>query len=349
MWVAEMDCRPAPEVAKALARITELGDTGYPSGTYAQAFADYARDTWHWEIDPDREVIGLPDVMHGIVNLLDHFTQAKAPVVVNPPVYPSFYEYLEWSERPIVEASLGADGRLDLAAIEEAYRGVGGVRPVAHLVCNPHNPNGMVPTSEELAAVAALANEYGVLILADEIHAPLVSAPAQHVPWTTVPGGETGIVVTSASKAWNLAGLKAALAIGTGEMAAKLRKVPSQVASGATYLGILTHAVALTESRAWVAQALGEIEQNRALLSSLLAEQLPQVSYDPGPATYLAWLDCRELDVADPFQHFLEQGRVAFNPGPAFGSGGAGFVRMNLATSPELITEGVRRMVASLA
>lgn len=348
MWVAEMDCRPAPEVVDAVAEVMRLGDTGYP-GTplYAEAFADYASDTWSWEIDTAR-VVGLPDVMHGIVGILDALTDPRSAVVVNPPVYPSFYEYLAWSERPVVEAQLNDAGRLDLEAIERAYAGADGVRPQAHLICNPHNPHGIVPTADELAQVAELANRYGVLVISDEIHAPLVSSHARHTPWTTVPGGETGVVVTSASKAWNLAGLKAAIAIGGEESGPRLRKLPSQVTGGGTHVGILAHAAALTDARAWVEQCLTEIETNRRLLSELLTEHLPQIRYTPGPATYLAWLDCTGLGLDDPHRTFLDRGRVAFNPGPAFGTGGEQHVRMNLATNPEIIRDGVARMVAAL-
>lgn len=347
MWVAEMDCRPAAEVVAAIDEALADGDTGYPgSPMYAEAFAEYAHDTWRWTVDPAAQIVGLPDVMHGLVGLLDHLTEPGAPVVVNPPVYPSFYEYLAWAGRPAVEAPLTAAGRLDLATIEQAYAST--PRPAAHFLCNPHNPHGVVPTREELRALAELANRHGVLVLSDEIHAPLVSASATHVPWITVPGGDTGIVVTSASKAWNLPGLKSALAIGGTEVAERLRATPGQVTGGATHLGNIAHTAALRSARPWLAEALAEIEQHRMLLVDLLARDLPEVAYSPGPATYLAWLDCRRLGLADPATHFRTHGKVAFNPGPAFGSGGDGFVRMNLATSPDLITEGVRRMAASL-
>lgn len=347
MWVAEMDCRPAPEVVRALEGLLTDGDTGYP-GTrmYPEAFASYATDTWGWDIDADEQIVGLPDVMHGIVEILDHFTEPGSPVVVNPPVYPSFYEYLEWAGRPTVEALLTPEGRLDLEAVERAYTGAS--RPAAHLICNPHNPHGMVPTADELAALADLANRHGVLVISDEIHAPLISAPARHVPWLTVPGGETGIVVTSASKAWNLAGLKAALAIGGADVATNLRRLPAQVTGGASHVGIVAHTAALTDAREWIDQVMVEIEQNRVLLASLLRDHLPEVTLAAGPATYLGWLDCRSLGLDNPYATFLERGRVAFNPGPAFGTGGEGFVRMNLGTSPEIITDGVRRMAASV-
>lgn len=349
MWVAEMDCRPAPEVIDAIDCALGIGDTGYPGDPiYPVAFADYAVDAWGWHLDPATQMVGLPDVMHGIVGILEHFTDAGAPVSVNPPVYPSFYEYLQWAGRPTLEARVTEEGRLDLAELERVFAGGEGPKPAAHLLCNPQNPQGTVHTADELAQVAELANRHGVLVISDEIHAPLTSRPARHVPYTAVPGGETGIVVTSASKAWNLAGLKAALAIGGAEVAPRLRTIPAQVAGGASYLGNIAHTAALTDARAWLDDVLAEIESNRDVLRAELARQLPAVRYRPGPATFLAWLDCRDLGLTNPAKAFCDRGRVAFNPGPAFGSGGAGFVRMNIGTAPELIREGVRRMAASV-
>ena len=142
--------------------------------------------------------------------------------------------------------------------------------------------------------------------------------------------------------------MKAAVAIGSPDIAERLTAMPDEVTHSISYLGVVTHVTALREGRAWLAEAMGEIEANRRLLSQLLAEHLPQVRYRPGVATYLAWLDCRELGLEDPGRMFLNRGRVALNNGRSFGTGGEGHVRMNLATNPEIIAEAVRRMAASL-
>lgn len=350
VWVAEMDCRPAQPVQDALTRAIAAGDTGYPVGRpYELALAEYAREVWDWEFDPVAQAIQVPDVMQGIVAVLDLLGERGAPVVINPPVYPQFYKYLSWGDRPIIEVPLTEEGRLDLAGLAAAFAGESGVRPEAFLLCNPHNPHGTVPTREELTAVVRLAAEHGVRIISDEIHAPLVSAPAaRHTPILSIDGVQDTVIIISASKAWNLAGLKAALAIGSPDIAGRLVTMPDEVTHSVSYLGIVSHVAALREGRPWLAEAMGEIEQNRALLAALLGAQLPQVRYRPEPGTYLAWLDCRALGIADPGRHFLHRGRVALNNGPTFGSVGAGHVRMNLATSPDILTEAVRRMAASL-
>lgn len=349
LWVAEMDCRPAPAILEALTAAAADGDTGYPVGRpYEVAFAEYAADSWDWTFDPKKQAIPVPDVMQGIVAVLDLLGTRGAPVVINPPVYPQFFKYLSWGERPIVEVPMTESGRLDLNGLAAAFRGDLGAKPEAYLLCNPQNPHGTAPTREELTTVVRLAAENGVRIISDEIHAPLTSTHARHTPVLSVEGVQDAVIIISASKAWNLAGLKSAVAIGSPDIAGRLITMPDEVTHSISYLGVVTHVTALREGREWLAEAMSEIEANRRLLADLLAEHVPQVRYVPGDATYLAWLDCRELGLADPGRTFLTRGRVALSNGTTFGSAGAGHVRMNLATNPDLITEAVRRMAVSL-
>jgi cystathionine beta-lyase len=153
----------------------------------------------------------------------------------------------------------------------------------------------------------------------------------------------------SASKGWNLAGLKAALAIAGPSCADRLTRMPEEVSHGVSHLGVIAHVAALRDGQEWLDTLLGELDGNRALLGRLLTSRLPDIGYRPPDASYLAWLDCRGLGLEGrPADLFLERGRVALNAGETFGQGGEGHVRMNIATSPELITEGVDRMAAAL-
>jgi cysteine-S-conjugate beta-lyase len=351
LWVAEMDVPLAEPIVRALTDALALGDTGYPAGTgYAEALAGFAGKRWGWDgLAVERTAI-VPDVMLGVVEMLKLVTGPGDPVVVNPPVYPPFYQFVEHLDRRVLEAPLGADLRLDLGILEDVFRratAAGG--RAAYLLCSPHNPTGTVHTADELAAVAALADRHGVRVVADEIHAPLVASGVDFVPYLSVPGGESGLSLVSASKAWNLAGLKAALAIAGPAAAADLARLPEEVSHGPSHLGVIAHTAALRDGTSWLDALLAGLDDNRRLLADLLAEQLPAISYRPGDATYLAWLDCRALGLGDdPADVFLRRGRVALNSGIPFGTGGAGHVRLNLATSPELITQAVRRMAAAL-
>ncbi|RST15892.1 pyridoxal phosphate-dependent aminotransferase [Streptomyces sp. WAC05374] len=351
LWVAEMDVPLAEPVARALTEAVAIGDTGYPAGTaYPEALAAFASERWGWDgIAVDRTRL-VPDVMLGIVEVLKLITAPGDAVVVNCPVYNPFYLFVSHMERRVVEAPLDDRARIDHAALEEAFgRAVAGGRRAAYLLCSPHNPTGTVHTAAELAAVAGLAARYGVRVVADEIHAPLVSRSARFVPYLSVPGAGSGFSLMSASKAWNLAGLKAALAVAGPDAADDLAAMPPEVGHGPSHLGVIAHTAALRDGGDWLDAVLDGIDDNRKLLVDLLATHLPSVRHLPGEGTYLAWLDCRALGVGDdPAAHFLDRARVALHSGPPFGTGGAGHARLNLATSPEVLTEAVRRMAGAV-
>jgi cystathionine beta-lyase len=160
-----------------------------------------------------------------------------------------------------------------------------------------------------------------------------------------VPGASDALSAVSASKAWNLAGVKAALLVAGVDAADDLARLPEVVTHGPSHLGVIAHTAALREGRAWLDALHRDLADNRLLLAQLLAEHLPDVRWTPQPGTFLAWLDCRALGLGDdPAARFLESGRVAVNPGADFGTGGAGHVRLNYATTPEILTEAITRM-----
>ncbi|MEU8285255.1 MalY/PatB family protein [Micromonospora sp. NPDC048905] len=352
LWVAEMDVPLAEPVAAAITDAVARGDTGYTAGTaYPQALAEFARRRWGWDGLAVERTALVPDVMHGVVEALRLVTGPGDAVVVNCPVYPPFYEFVAHADRRIVEAPLGADLRLDLGTLEDAFRQArAGGRPAAYLLCSPHNPTGVLHTADEMAAVASLAERHGVRVVADEIHAPVVGGGARFVPYLSVPGAENGLSLMSASKGWNLAGLRGALLIAGPAAATDLVRVPFDASVSTSHLGVIAHTAAFRDGGEWLDALLTGLDDNRRLLAALLSEHLPAIRYRPGQATYLAWLDCRALGLGDdPAAVFLDRGRVALNSGPAFGSGGDGHVRLNLATAPELITEAVRRMATAVA
>jgi cystathionine beta-lyase len=345
LWVAEMDVRLAPAIVEAMTAAITDGDTGYPYGTgYAEAYADFAADRWGWEgVDSTRTAL-VADVMTGIVEVIALVSGPGDPVVVNPPVYPPFFGFIDHSRREVVEAPLGDDGRLDLDALEAAFIHAGAEgRPVTYLLCNPQNPTAVFHTADELGGVAALAATYGVRVVVDEIHGPLVAEG--FVPYLSVEDTSNAFAITSASKAWNLAGAKSALILAGEDAAADLARMHEMVSHGPSHLGMISHTVALREGQEWLDALHVDLADNRVLLADLLAEHLPGVRWRQSPAMFLAWIDCRELGLGDdPAAAFLERGRVAVNAGLDFGTGGAGHVRLNYGTTPEILTEAIERM-----
>lgn len=365
LWVAEMDVQLAPTIADALRAAIDIGDTGYPAGhAFAEAVGEFASRRWQWHDLEVGRTATVPDVMLGIVETLRLVTDRGDAVVVNSPVYAPFYAFVSHDGRRVIESPLDAEGRIDLGALEEAFaRACTSGGQAAYLLCNPHNPTGAVHTFDELRGVAELARRFGVRVVSDEIHAPVILPGARFVPYLTVPGAENAFALTSASKAWNLSGLKAALAIAGPESAADLHRMPEEVGHGPSHLGIIAHAEAFRTGGDWLDALLAGLDANRALLGDLVAERLPDVKYLRPQGTYLAWLDCRALgfdeeetgglavvaDLSGPARWFLDHARVALSSGHVFGTGGAGHVRLNFATSQAILTEAVSRMGRALA
>jgi cystathionine beta-lyase len=349
LWVAEMDVRPAESVTKALSDAIALGDTGYPEDgpVYAEALASFAADRWGWDSLDVSRTATVADVMTGLVEMIRLVSDPGDPVVVNPPVYAPFFGFVQHAGRSIVEAPLGADGRFDLDALGTAFeRAAFGGRRVTYLLCSPHNPTSVIHTREELEAVARLAAEHRVRVVVDEIHAPI--AGPEFVPYLSVDGTDDAYAVFSASKAWNFAGIKAAVAVGGAATADELASMPYVVGHGPSHLGVIAGTAALDGGREWLDAVHADLADNRDQLEKALADRLPDVRWNPGAGTYLAWLDCRELGLGDdPAAVFLDKGRVALTSGLDFGHG-EGFARLNLATTPEILDEAVTRMAGAL-
>lgn len=347
VWVAEMDARPCDAIVDAVSAALLRGDTGYTwAPPFAQAFAGFADERWGWGPEPDHMLV-VPDVMIAVSELIHVLTPPGGAVVVSPPVYDSFFGFVESTRRRLVSAPLDENGRLDAQTLEAAFREAG--PESVYLLCSPHNPTGTVHRAAELAVLATLADHYGVTVIADEIHAPLTFADATFVPYLSLPEAGAGIALVSASKSWNIAGLKSALAIPGDDARGRLGRLHEVVRHGANHLAVIGQTAAYRRGGDWLDQVNREIAENRALLVDLLATHLPAIRVMPAQATYLAWLDCRELGLGDdPAAVFVQRGRVALSSGLAYDPGSAGFARFNFATSPEVITEAVERMAGTV-
>jgi cysteine-S-conjugate beta-lyase len=351
LTVAEMDYSLAPPVAEALRAAVNRSDTGYATSNsgLGDALATFARSHWDWEIDP-ASVTAVTDVGAGVVELLRVLTRAGDTVVINTPVYPPFFDWVPEAGATTVEVPLAqseAGWQLDLSALEMTFA----THPAAFLLCNPHNPVGRVHSAQDLEAVVQLAQKYQVTVVSDEIHAPLVLPGAAFTPLLSVPGAaEIAVSVLSASKAWNLAGLKCAMVVTASDaMAAVVADFPPDVRWRTGHLGVLASIAAYENGEEWLDRLVETLGRRRSQLLTLLSQHLPSIAWHPPDATYLAWLDCRALDITgQPREVFLERGRVALEPGLRFGREGDGFVRLNFATSAEILADAVARMSRSV-
>jgi cystathionine beta-lyase len=358
LFVAEMDFELAAPIAESLSDAIRRSDTGYagPDSALPHAFAGFAGRRWGWRVDPGR-VSTTTDVSVVIVETLRLAIAPGDGVVINPPVYAPFADLVREAGGSVLEVPLlqreasdgqraGAVWSLDLTGLERAF--AAGAR--AYLLCNPHNPVGLVHSRQQLEAVAELADRYDVTVVSDEIHAPLTHPGVTFTPFLDVSDAarKHGVAAQSASKAWNLAGLKCALFVtGSDRMHRMLAALPDEVHFRTSLFGRIAATAAFTDGEPWLDAAVGTIRHNEDLLASLLGERMPRIRFVPPDASYLAWLDFRETGWGyDPSVRALRDAQVALNPGPSFGAQGRGFARLNFACSPEVLTEAVGRLAA---
>ena len=350
LTVAEMDFDLAVPIAESLHEAVQRSDAGYalPVPDLGRALAGFAASRWNWDLDP-ASVTAVTDVGVGVVETLRALTRPGDAVVISPPVYPPFFDWVTEAGARLLEVPLAGDGagwRLDLPALEAAFA----THPAAYVLCNPHNPVGRVHTAGELAALVRLARIYRVAIISDEIHGPLVLPGATFIPLLAVAGAaEVAVSVLSASKAWNLAGLKcAAIVTAAPQMAAVTSRLPADTWWRIGHFGVIAAIAAFTAGEPWLDQLLATLDHRRGLLSDLLRERLPRLTWHPPEATFLAWLNCAALGPDDQArERFLEHGRVALEPGLRFGAAGSGYARLNFATSPGLLDQATARMARS--
>ena len=361
MFVAEMDCALAEPVRDALVRAVTDGDTGYVGHGRAlpEAFADFAADRWDWAVDPDL-VRTTTDVSVAAVETLRRVIEPGDQVVVMPPVYPPFWDYVTEAGGSVTEVPLLAPAgiadpydttagwRMDLDGVRQAF--AEGARTV--LLCNPHNPLGLVHDRQSLVALARLAAEWDAVVVSDEIHAPLVHADATFTPFLDCcPEAATlGVALTSASKAWNTAGTKCALMIGASDRArAWFDGMPVEVVERTGILGYTASVAAFSEGGPWLASLLAELATNRRILAEELGTALPGAGYRQPQASYLAWLDLRALPWGeDPALRLVDEAKVALSNGRDFGRQGIGHARLNFGCSEDTLREGLSRLAAAV-
>jgi cystathionine beta-lyase len=327
-------------------------DMGYLSSIpeLGNAFAGFAKRRWNWDVIPE-QVRLCTDVGVGMVEVLRVTTQPGDKVLINSPIYQNFYNWIKETKVELIDVPFKQEGlnwSLDFDAIEKVY--AAGLK--VHAICHPHNPLGRIFSREELTRIADLAKQYGVTVISDEIHAPLTFPGKEFLPFLAVSqhAAEVGICVTSASKAFNIAGLKSALIVSqTKEQHELLATMPISVHFRSSILGAFAAVEAFNKCDDWLDGALVTIESNAHYLKTLLDTQIPAAKYKIPECSYLAWVDVSALSLGDdPFQVFLDKGRVAFNAGKIYGPSANQFIRINLATSESVLAEAVNRMAKSL-
>jgi cysteine-S-conjugate beta-lyase len=354
--VAEMDFGAAPPVLDALARLTADANFGYLpawlSDELRLACAEFAGRRYGWNIEPDF-VHPVPDVIRALEIAITHFSRPGSPVILPTPAYMPFLSVPGNLGREVIQVRMleprSGFFTLDLDAIEDAFRAGGNLL----IFCNPCNPLGRVYTLAEITQLTDVVDRHGGRVFADEIHAPLIYPGLRHISYasTSATAAAHTLTATSASKAWNLPGLKCGVMILSSPADQdRWDQLGHFEVRGASNPGVAASIAAFRHGEAWLDQVVAYLDDNRRLLAGLLARHLPQVRYRPPDGTYLAWLDCADMDLpASPGALVTDHAHVTVVDGPAFGLGGAGAFRLNFATPQPVLAEMIERVAATLS
>ncbi|MCY0106837.1 PatB family C-S lyase [Pseudomonas monsensis] len=352
MWVADMDFAAPPVVIEALQQRLLHPLLGYSVAQDNLREAIVA-DLWNkfaWQVKP-QELIFLPGVESGFNMALKALVQPQQNVVVQVPNYPPLrHAPGHWGLNKVeLKFVAQADGTYltPLEGLRESLIGGG-----ALLLSNPHNPIGKVFGREELQAVADICVARDAWIISDEIHAELCFDGRVHIPTASLSPeiARRTITLMSASKAYNIAGLKTSfMIIQDAALRERVNHARCGMVDSVNPLGMEATRVAYSEAGPWLAELKTYLQANRDWLVDAVRRRLPGVTLNVPQGTYLAWLDCSALDLANPQQFFLEQAKVGLSAGLDFGDQHQQFVRLNFGCPRSMLEDGIARMERALA
>ena len=336
MWVADMDFRTAPFVIDALKKRLEHEVLGYTFACkeWAESIINWLKERHGWTISEDMLTF-TPGIVRGLAFALQCFTAPGDKVMVMPPVYHPFFLVTENENRKVVFCPLILkDGQyqIDFEQFEKQIKGC-----KVFILCNPHNPGGRVWNMKELKRIASICAQNNVLVFSDEIHADLTFPPYQHIPFATVSkeAADNSLVFMSPSKAFNMAGLASSFCIIKNEfLREKFKKFTegSDLTEGHVFAFRSVEA-AYTYGEEWLSQVLEYLQKNIIYTAHYLKEKMPRIKAIIPQASFLIFLDCRELCLSqkDLVEFFVDKAHLALNDGSMFGKEGEGFMRMNIA------------------
>ncbi|WP_434700533.1 MalY/PatB family protein [Pseudomonas sp. D1-1] len=350
MWVADMDFAAPPMVIDALHKRLEHPMLGY-SVAQDSLRAAIVADLWSkygWRVEP-QQILFLPGVEPGFNMALHALVEPQQNVVVQVPNYPPLrHAPGHWNLNKLELPFTPLDGEFHtpLGALRDALQGGG-----ALLLSNPHNPLGKVFGRDELKAVADICVEQDAWIISDEIHAELCFDGRVHIPTASLGAeiAERTITLMSASKAYNIAGLKTSFAIiQNARLRERVNSARAGMVDSVNALGLEATRAAYSEAGPWLEALKAYLQANRDYLVDAVKNRLPGVTMTVPQGTYLAWLDCSGLGLDDPQAFFLKEAKVGLSAGMDFGDDAGQFVRLNFGCPRALLEEGLARMERSL-
>lgn len=357
LWVADMDFRAPDEVIAAIKTRADHGIFGYQfdaPGLREVLAARYC-DRYNLKITGD-SILFLPGIVTGLNLVTKAFHHPGEGVLMLTPIYPPFLSAPVNSGKVVQSAALAVtrEGQrlryeIDFDRLEAA------ITPDTRmfLLCNPHNPVGRVYTRAELEQLADFCLRHHLLIVADEIHCDLLHPGAEHIAIASLSPEVSArtITLSAPSKAFNIPGLACAFAvIEDPALLRTFRETAYQSGAFVNTVGYAAAEAAYRYGQTWLDELLAYLTINRDTLVRFIEERLPNVRVTVPEGTYLAWLDCRDLNLpTSAYQYFLREAKVAFNAGETFGAGGEGFVRLNYGCTRQTLLDALDRMHESLS
>ncbi len=352
MWIADTDFKCPQPVIEAMVKRAEHGIFGYPTNlnSFEQSIVNWQKKRFGWEVQTDW-VEYTPAVIPAIVYAMYAFTNPGDNVVIQMPAYHPFHAIIPDNGRHILgnPLILREDGSydVDFENLEELLKKR---KTTMFLLCSPHNPTGKCFTRKELTKMSELCLKYNVFVVSDEIHSDIIYSGNQHIPYGSLSqaAADNCVVCVNPSKTFNIAGVRTGAAIIPNRNNHDLFYAPLEAlkAYGRTIFGTLPIEVSYNECEYYADQLLEYLEGNRKCLKEFLETKVPKIKMGNPQATYLMWLNCKELNLEpkELQQFFLQKAKVAMNEGSTFGPGGAGFMRMNIACPRSRLVEALERI-----
>lgn len=350
LWVADMDFQSPPCVKEAIEERAQHGIFGYtcPSDEYFQSIIDWVKKHHDWSVERDW-ISFIPGVVKGIAFVIDCFTQKGDKVIIQPPVYHPFRIVPNLHRREVVYNELVLDGdayRMDFEKLKKQVKDA-----KIFILCNPHNPGGRVWTKDELVELADICYDNQVLVISDEIHADLAFDGHKHIPFASVSqkAADNSITFMAPSKTFNIAGIVSSFSVVSEP---SLRKQfydylqASELDEGHIFAYLASQTV-YRKGAEWLKQLKEYLWKNICFADEYLKKNLPKVKVMIPEASFLIWLDCRELGMSqkDLVSFMIDKAGLALNDGEMFGSGGEGFMRLNIGTSRTTLEKSLTQLV----
>ncbi|MDH6307594.1 cystathionine beta-lyase [Dysgonomonas sp. PFB1-18] len=338
LWVADMDFKSPPAITEAIIERAKHGIFGYTcaSQAYYDAIINWMSRHHDWKIQQEW-ITFIPGIVKGIAFVVDCFSSVDHKVIIQPPVYHPFRIIPNLHHRTVVDNPLILEAgqyRMDIEGLKNL------IDPACRILilCNPHNPGGRVWTRQELADIAEICYDNNILVISDEIHSDLAFAPHKHIPFASVSdkAAQNSITFMAPSKTFNIAGIVSSFSvIPNKELREKFHAYlsSSELEEGHIFAYLAAQA-AYDHGGEWLAEAKDYIRKNITFVDEYLKVNIPQIKAMIPEASFLIWLDCRELNMSQKelVSFFVDDAKLALNDGTMFGQGGEGYMRMNVGT-----------------